>query len=58
VRFESVSELINMGGHGPYVWSAYAIALIVIVANVVWPLLRRRRNLEALKRDIEGAGRE
>jgi len=28
-----------MGGHGPYVWSAYLITLIVLGAELVQPLM-------------------
>ena len=44
-----VSEFLAMGGYAPYVWPAYAVALIVIggigVASV--------RNLRALRRQVE-----
>lgn len=32
-----------MGGHGLYVWLSYAIALIVIVTNIVNPLMQKRQ---------------
>ena len=47
--FESVEALIAMEGHGPYVWSAYAITLIVLVGLVVAPLRRRRQFLVNLR---------
>ena len=34
-----------MGGHGSYVWSAYALALGVVIFIIVGPLRRRRRFL-------------
>lgn len=34
-----------MGGHGGYVWSAYALALGVIIFIIMGPLRRRRRFL-------------
>ncbi len=39
-----------MGGHGPYVWSAYGIALAVLVGLVAQPLRRCRATLEAVRR--------
>lgn len=48
--FESFSELWSMAGHGPYVWTAYAIVLAVIVLLVRAPLVRRRRLLERVRR--------
>lgn len=45
--FESWQAFWTMGGHGPYVWSAYAITFVVLVGLVVAPWLRGRR----LRRD-------
>jgi len=47
--FESIEALIAMGGHGPYVWSAYSITLVVLVGLVVAPLRRRRQFLVNLR---------
>ena len=49
-RFESLSDFIQMSGHGPYVWSAYLISLVVLVWLVVNPLLRRKRFLREMIR--------
>jgi len=38
----SLSEWLAMGGHGPYIWSAYLITLIVLALNIVQPVLARR----------------
>lgn len=37
-----MSEFFAMGGYGAYVWSAYSLACIVLVAN--WLIARRRHN--------------
>ncbi|SER07117.1 heme exporter protein D [Amphritea atlantica] len=42
MSFESFAEFIDMGGHGLYVWLSYAIALVVIVINIVNPLMYKR----------------
>lgn len=47
--FESVNALIAMEGHGPYVWSAYGITLVVLVGLVLAPLRRRRQFLVNLR---------
>ena len=46
MSFNSFSEFIAMGHHGPYVWSAYGISLAVIALNIVMPILARRRYLQ------------
>ena len=39
---ETLREFFHMGGYGFYVWSAYGVALIVLAANVIAPVLRTR----------------
>lgn len=43
MSFESFADFLAMGGHGLYVWLSYAIALTVIVINVVNPLVQKRQ---------------
>lgn len=50
--FESLSEFFNMGGHGLYVWSSYAITLVLMVASVLLPWLSLRRIRKQLRRQI------
>ena len=45
MSFASFSEFLAMGTHGPYVWSSYAISLVVLGLNVALPILARRRYL-------------
>ena len=47
--FDSFAQLWHMDGHGPYVWSAYAIVLLVLIGLVRAPLARRRRALERVR---------
>ncbi len=47
----SVQEFIRMDGYGFYIWTSYALALIVLVANLVAPMLARKR----IFREIKGA---
>lgn len=62
MQFDSLAEFIAMGGHGPYVWSVYAITTVVLVALVVAPLRRRRRfwaeQAMRLKREQQLAGQQ
>lgn len=48
--FTSFTEAWHMAGHGPYVWVSYAATLLVIVALVWWPLLKRRQLIEQQRR--------
>jgi len=40
--FESISAALQMDGHGGYVWSAYAITLVVIGIVLFLPLRREK----------------
>ena len=48
--FSSLAQLWSMEGHGPYVWSAYAIVVTVLVLLVLEPVRRHRRLLAAVRR--------
>ncbi len=41
--FSSLNELFYMDGHGVYVWAVYAVAISIIAALAITPLVRRRR---------------
>lgn len=38
----ALSQWLAMDGHGPYIWSAYLITLVVLALNIVQPALARR----------------
>jgi heme exporter protein D len=45
----SVDSFIAMGGYAAYVWPAYAVFFIILIADYVSPVLRRRRDLRELR---------
>jgi len=56
-----VNEFFDMGGHGAYIWPAYAIATIVIVGILVQTLRtmrQRERQLEILRQGRRGVEEE
>ncbi|GLR63892.1 heme exporter protein CcmD [Marinospirillum insulare] len=50
--FDSLSDLINMGGHGLYVWSSYAITLVLLTSSILLPWLNLKRTRKQLSRQI------
>jgi heme exporter protein D len=52
MSFNSVADFIQMGGHGVFVWSCYAITLIVLVANILRPLQLKSATLRARRRTL------
>lgn len=60
MNFTIIGEWLAMGGHGPYVWSAYGATFVILVANVLVPLWRLRQRLRGIARagaDAPAAGR-
>jgi heme exporter protein D len=49
---KSWHEFITMGGYAAYVWSAYGIALIVMLANAIWPGRQQRRLVKEIRNRI------
>ena len=47
--FEVVTELLDMGGHGVYVWSAYGLSFAALVGLGIWPLVSLRATIRRLK---------
>ncbi|MGD2138094.1 MAG: heme exporter protein CcmD [Gammaproteobacteria bacterium] len=46
----NLNEFLNMGGYAFYVWTSYAIALVVLVINIVLPARQRRKLLADISR--------
>ena len=40
-----MSEFLNMGGYGFYVWSAFDITAAVILFNIIEPILHHKHAL-------------
>ncbi len=43
MQFDSFSDAIAMGGHGPYVWGAYVITLVVVMIILLRPIVATRQ---------------
>jgi heme exporter protein D len=51
VSFDSFSDFLAMGGHAVYVWSCFALGMIVLLGNVIAPMLERKKLIaEQLRR--------
>jgi heme exporter protein D len=45
----ALQNFLAMGGYAAYVWPAYALFFIVLIADSIAPRLRRRRTLRELR---------
>ncbi len=43
MQFDSIAEVIHMGGYGAFVWSSYLLGLAVVVFNTLAPFMMRRK---------------
>jgi len=44
----TMQEFFAMGGYAFYVWTSYGLTLIVLLANIIIPVMQRRRLLRSL----------
>jgi len=42
-------DFFKIGGYGAYVWTAYAVFFLVLLADAIAPVRQRRRTLAELR---------
>ena len=47
------AEFFDMGGYAFFVWTSYGLFFITIAANVISPILQRRKIVAQIKRAIK-----
>ena len=50
MQFDSLSDLIQMSGHGVYVWAVYFLGIVVLVLNVLRPKMMMKQFFNEQKR--------
>ena len=48
-QFNSLTELLNMGGYAQYVWPVYAFFLLFFLVTVIPPTYSRRKIVKQIK---------
>jgi heme exporter protein D len=43
-----MADFLSMGGYGAYVWSAYSVFFVVLLADALIPIWQRRTTLREL----------
>ena len=51
---KSLHEFLTMGGYAAYVWPAYALVAVVMIANAVLPSDRLKRLKVEIRRRKDG----
>ena len=49
IAFNNLSEIIDMNGHGIYVWSVYSIAISIIIVSFIVA----KNRIKGVKRKIK-----
>lgn len=50
MAFDSIAGFLQMGNHGVYVWSSYAVSLVALVGLLVNTRLSRKQLKKQLKK--------
>jgi heme exporter protein D len=53
-----MNDFFAMGGYAAYVWPSYALALIILVANIVAPMQQRKKIVTDIARKLRRARNE
>ena len=53
-----MNEFLAMGGYAAYVWPSYALAFIILVANIVLPMQQRNKILTDIARKLRRARKQ
>jgi len=51
--FQNFEQLLHMDGHGAFVWAAYTITVLVLIAILLAPGRRQRRFLTQLAGELK-----
>lgn len=51
--FETFADFLAMGTHGPYVWSAYGLTILVVVLNLVAITRQRKHTIETIRQKLK-----
>ena len=54
MAFDSLDAFLNMGGHGPYVWTCYFVFFALSIVLVFWSRRQRESALRGIVRRQSG----
>lgn len=47
MHWNSLSEFIDMGGYGAYIWGSYAVTFVLLTAEIIMLRARKRKLAQA-----------
>ena len=51
-QFDNVSHMLNMDGHGAYVWAAVVVTVLLMTWLIIKPLLQGRGVVKEIAREV------
>lgn len=50
-QFENLPDLLAMDGHGPYVWAAVVVTILISAWLIISPSIKQRRVMRDIARE-------
>ena len=47
-----MNEFFHMGGYAFFVWTSYGLAAVILIANIIMPMQRKKDIINNLKRRV------
>ena len=47
-----MNEFFHMGGYAFFVWTSYGLAALILIANIILPIQRKKEIMNNLKRRL------
>jgi len=47
-----MNEFLHMGGYAFFVWTSYGLTAIILIANIILPMQRKKEIINSLKRRL------
>ena len=47
-----MSEFLHMGGYAFFVWTSYGVATIILIANIIAPMRRKKALMRTINRNL------
>ena len=55
MQFDSITEFLQMGGYGSYVWSSVIIVILLLVGLTLDSVTGKKRTLTKIKQELDRA---
>ncbi|NKB36078.1 MAG: heme exporter protein CcmD [Gammaproteobacteria bacterium] len=50
---EQLNEFVHMGGYASYVWSAFGLSVVILMAGFYLPMQKEKSILQKIRKNLE-----